>query len=156
MVGLAAAASMVGSLGGCFADTSPMAQIVGAVVKERTEQGVVIDVTIQGANHTNKDLKLSRVDYWMDLDGVRVFEGTRSPQTTFSALGVQTFDVPVAAPIELIPDEPQAQYRVGATIMYLVPGPLAKAFFDLGIHRPSVNIQGSGEIALTPTKVESP
>lgn len=150
------AALALSSLTGCFSNTRPAVRIVGADLVQRTDQGVVFDVQIEGANHTNKDLKLQSVDYWMDMEGVRVFEGQRSPQTTFSALSAQSFKVPVAVAIQFVPQADQANFSFGATITYLLPGPLARAMNDLGLRQTQVNVRGAGLVELGPDKADSP
>lgn len=136
------------TLGGCFSTPTPDLRIVGAQVVERTDAGAVIDMTIEGANRTAKDMKLRSIRYWMSLDGKRVFEGERTPQATFPALGVQSFSVPIAAPITALPTGEKAAYKFSATLMYLIPGPLAEAMYDLNVRKPTVSITASGQIDL--------
>lgn len=140
-------------LSGCvFQLREPDMRIVSATIVEETPEGVVVNVEIEGANRTPKDLALRSVHYWMELDGERVFVADRSPQTTFSALGVKSFKTPVAIPREALPNSDIASYRVGATVWYLIPGPLPKALFDIGLLRPSVSAVGIGELDLRPAQ----
>lgn len=141
-----AAASI--SLGGCFAVPTPDLRIVGAHLVERTDAGVVINVEIEGANRTASDMKLRSIHYWMSLNGERVFESDRTPQATFPALGVQSFTVPVAVPTYALPTGDPVAFRFGATLTYLVLGPLAEAMFDLNVRKPTVQITASGKIDL--------
>jgi hypothetical protein len=138
------------TLGGCFFLKSPTPdlRIVSAQLVERTADGVVINVEIEGANRTAKDMKLRSIHYWMDLNGERVFESERTPQATFPALGVQSFTVPVAAPRVALPAGDPATYHFGAKLQYLVPGPLADAMYDLNVRKPNVHITATGQIDL--------
>jgi hypothetical protein len=137
-------------MGGCFFLKSPTpdVRIVRAQLVERTADGVVINVEIEGANRTDKDMKLRSIHYWMDLNGQRVFTSERTPQATFPALGVQSFTVPVAAPLAALPVSDPATYRFGAKLRYLVPGPLADAMYDLNVRKPNVTITATGQIDL--------
>lgn len=137
--------ALAATLGGCLAAT-PEVDVVAMRIAERTDHGVVIDVEIAGANRTRKDLRLRGMRYWLTLEGERVFEGRRSPQATFSALGVQSFTAPIAISADDVPASGAAEYEFGASITYVVPGPLAEAFFDLGLRRPSVRVQERGEL----------
>lgn len=133
------------SLGGCFSVT-PDVDVVSMRVGERTEEGVVIDVEIAGANRSKKDLRLRDMRYWLSLDGERVFEGRRAPQATFSALGVQSFTAPIAIAAEDLPESGAADYQFGAAITYLIPGALAEAFFELRLRQPTVHVREQGEL----------
>lgn len=144
------------ALGGCFSTPTPDVRVVSARVVDRTKGGAVISVEIEGANHTTKDMKIRDIRYWLSLDGKRVFEGRRTPQATFSALGVQSFHVPASAPVDRLPSQEQAKYRFGAIISYLVPGPLAESLYDLDLRRPSVHVRGSGVIDLRPDAAPTP
>lgn len=135
---------------GCIGAATPEVRIANIAVADRTDEGVVLKVAIEGANRSHSDLELRSVRYWMELDGSRVFEGRRSPQATFSALGVQSFEVPVAIPIDEAPMGEEARYSFGASIQFVAPGPLARTFFDLGVRRPSVRTSSAGEIKLPP------
>ncbi len=143
---MALALTFTSSLGGCFRIVKPEIDVVSMRVAEQTPEGVVVDVELAAANRTKKDLKPHTMRYWLTLDGKRVFEGRRSPQATFSALGVQNFTAPIAIAAEDIPETGTAQYEFRAVITFLSPGPLAKVFFDLNLRNPRVVTQERGEI----------
>jgi len=146
--GVVALGAMSMMIGGCFTAPTPDLRIVSAKIVERTDAGAVIDVTIEGANRTAKDMKLRSIRYRMSLDGKRVFEGERTPQATFPALGVQSFSVPIATSITALPTGENAAYTFGATLMYLVPGPLAEAMYDLNVRKPTVKMTATGHLDL--------
>lgn len=138
------------TLGGCFSTAKPVVEVVDLELAERSEDGLVFEVEIAGVNRTKKDFQLREMRYWLFLDGKRVFEGRRSPQATFSALGIQSFTAPIAVAREDLPDDPVARYEFGAVITYLVPGALAEAFFELRVRKPRVHVVERGEIQLRP------
>lgn len=143
----AALAALVaaGGLAGACASTAPEARVADLHFVERTDAGALYALKIEGANHTKKDLRLESVRYWMNVGGKRVFEASRSPQATFSALSERSFTVPIAVPVGALPvGAGEVPYKVGAAIMYHVPGPLAKTFFDLGLRRPRVLVRSAG------------
>jgi len=135
------------ALGGCatIGVTPPATRVSGLRLVDETPDGALFEMTIEGANRTAKDLRLETVRYWMTLDGRRVFQATRSPQSTFSALDIRTFSAPIAVPAAALPDDrASASYEVGATIVYRVPGPLAQTLFELGLSRPRVRVRSAG------------
>ncbi|RMH24137.1 MAG: hypothetical protein D6693_10285 [Planctomycetota bacterium] len=144
---LGAVGGLIAVLAGCagLGVTPPETRIAGLRHVETTPDGALYEITVEGANRTGKDLRLESVRYWMTLDGRRVFQATRSPQATFSALDARSFSEPIAVPAAALPADPaSARYEVGAVIVYRVPGPLARTLFELGVSRPRVRARSAG------------
>lgn len=139
-------------VGGCAVvmPPRPEARVAELRFVERTGDGVLYEVEIEGANRSEQDLRLESVRYWLAIDGVRVFEAERVPQATFSSLGTRSFAAPIAIPVSALPAG-ESEYTLGATVSYRTPGPLAKMFYDLGLIRPRVGVREGGGLPSAPT-----
>ena len=76
---------------------APTFQILGAEVTERTDEGIVIMFLVEGTNTGDESLPVREVEYSLELDGRRVFSGTRNGEVTLPRRGVQVLQLP--API---------------------------------------------------------
>ncbi len=137
--------------GGCAVvmPPRPEARVADLRFVERTADGVLYELEIEGANRSEQDLRLESVRYWLAVDGVRVFEAERAPQATFSSLGTRSFAAPIAVPAGSLPGG-DGWYTLGATVSYRTPGPLAKIFYDIGLIRPRVGVRAGGELPTAP------
>jgi len=141
------------SLAGC--GTHPPAITVGEpVIADQSEQAVVLRFPIEAANDNDRELNLPIVEYSMDLDGKRIYSGTRSPESTLRRLGRQSFVVPVVVPIEAwnrfaaSGNSPETSaYLLSGRLRYRPPGPLSETLFDLGVRRPSQAFSGQGRLS---------
>lgn len=138
-------------LAGC-GYTAPTLTIIEGRATERTPDGVAMLFTVEAANENDEGLPLRTVDYTVDLDGKRVFQGTRSPEATIRRRGVQRFTLPAVVNLAEAPEfarhaGPNA-YTVSGSVRYVTPGQLAEVLFDAGVHVPSVGFSGSGQVDL--------
>ncbi|TVQ65074.1 MAG: hypothetical protein EA379_00435 [Phycisphaerales bacterium] len=145
------------ALGAC-ATRAPSFEVVNASVVERTEDGVVIDFTLAGANPNPDELPLRVIRYTLELDGRTVFTGERSAEATLRRRGVQTITVPAAIAIADLDDPDDTTrvraYRLSGAVRYLAAGTIPQLLFDLGASRPSVGFADTGEITLAARRGE--
>lgn len=134
-------------LGGCAGEPPPRIRATGVEVREQTQAGVVLAITLEADNLTKTPLPLREVTYSLYLDGEKVFEGERSAEATIQRFGSQRVVLPAAfVPTGKV--QGRARYRVEGTMTYLVTGALAEALFDADVLRPSVSFVGEGEADL--------
>jgi hypothetical protein len=138
------------TLTGC--GTRPPAITVGEpVIADQSDQAVVLRFPIEAANDNDRELNLPIVDYSLDLDGARIYSGSRSPESTLRRLGRQSFVVPVVVPIEtwnkVTSGTDSNNYTFSGRLRYRPPGPLSETLFDLGVRRPSQAFSGQGRLS---------
>jgi LEA14-like dessication related protein len=133
--------------GGCSSYSAPVVESVGASSPRIADEGsgVVVDFDVNLRNKNDEGLPLRTVDYTLDLDGQRVFRGTRSAEATVPATGTQRVELPVSFPAEKM--RPGAKYRLTGTMTYVIPGAFAEALFDSGVRVPSMSFAAEGELA---------
>ena len=142
----AAAGLALLALGACSSYSAPKVENVGVSAPSTGASGataVVFDLNVR--NDNDEGLPLRVVDYTLEIDGKRVFAGTRSAEATAPAKGVQRVRLPAA--FEGSELRPGARYRLSGSFTYVIPGAFAEALFDSGVRVPSASFAAEGEIA---------
>ena len=134
-------------LGACSSTGDPKVRLVGVELRERTSEGVVLAITLEADNETDRALPLRDINYSVYLNGERVFTGERSAEATIRRFGSQRVVLP-AAFVPKGPLEKRMACRIEGDLTYLVPGALAEALFDADVVRPSVSFSVEGEAML--------
>lgn len=138
-------------LAGCAGYADPQIEISEAKALERTPDGVTIVFTLNAKNTNDVALPLRDVEYELEVDGRRVFQGTRSPEATLRRLGSQSFRLPAVIATSAGSGDAgmgAVRYRLSGTMRYVTPGQIAEALFDTGVRVPSVSFSGQGEVNL--------
>lgn len=133
----------VATLAGCSSVTTPRVWVTGATITERTDAGTVITFDLRAENPNKDALPLREVRYELAIDGITVFEGTRSAQSTLRAFGEQTFRLPAAA-AGTWPAGP-IRYRLAGEVEYVLPGAIQETLSDSGLPQPTAKFEGEGE-----------
>lgn len=146
-------AVLLAALTGCTTGRAPAFSVVSIAELERSPEAVVLGFTIEAENRGDDALPLRRAVYSLDLDGVRVFKGSRVANITAPRFGRQRLELPVVVPSSLIPperfDSPgEMPYALRGSIEYQVPGRLAEFLFDINIRRPKSPLDVSGTLEL--------
>lgn len=134
-------------LTGCFSNPKPPTfKVVDVAVTDRSAEGLVVTITVEGTNPNPDPLPLDDVSYSLDLQGRPSLSTTRSAEAELPGFGTQRVRLPIAIPLGESAPEPngQSDYRFSATMLYRVPGSIAEYFFDTGVRRPSVGFAESG------------
>lgn len=132
---------------GCSTVETPQLTVVDARITEETDEGVMIEFTLEGVNENPQELPLREVTYTLSVDGRRVFSGQRSAEATLRRLGNQRFLLPAVVPASAeVGPLPGSTYRVSGQAVYLAPGAIAELLFDSGVRRPRVSFSGTGTI----------
>ena len=140
---LTAACTMVG----CASFDAPTLTVSSVVLADRSDEAVVLDVTLDAVNTNAVELPLETIEYTVFVNGGVVFEGTRSAEATLRREGTQQIVLPVA--IRLAPDVPLDgvyPYRIRGEMTYVTPGEIAQLLFDAGVRRPTVSFSQRGEV----------
>lgn len=135
------------ALGACSSYDAPTLAVSSVVLADRSDEAVVLNVTLDAANSNAVELPLETVDYTVFVDGSVVFEGTRSAQATLRREGTQQIVLPVA--IRLAPEVPlrgEYPYRIRGEMTYVTPGEIAQLLFDAGVRRPTVSFSQRGTV----------
>lgn len=146
---------------GCESYAPPQLTVTGAQAGERTPDGVSMIFTIDARNDNDVPLPLRDVVYTVDVDGQRVFEGTRSPEATLRRAGTQQIRLPAVVNLTSTPGvaadamRGASRFRLSGTMRYITPGQLAEVLFDTGVRVPSVSFSGEGEVDLSVAKALS-
>lgn len=121
-----------------------------------TDEGVKLVFRIAGANDSKEQLPLRRVKYALSLDGQRVFEGVRSPETTLTRFDTLEFELPAVVPTEYDSRPAPVPYRLTGSVEYLTPGKLAEVLFESRMLVPEADLDLSGEIDFSGTPSPAP
>ncbi len=146
------------ALFGCSSVAPPQVDILGASVGEVTEEGFVVDFTVNLSNPNDKPLALSEMHYSVGAGGTRVYEGRRSAEATLAAGGQKVLHVPAVILFEQIGTDavpPSLAYDLRGELWYLAPGALAETLFDAGVQKPSVGFGGEGALTFADSAADS-
>lgn len=135
------------AVAGCSSYDAPTLTVSSVVLADRSDEAVVLDVTLDAGNSNAVELPLETVEYTVLVDGRVVFEGTRSAEATLRREGTQQIVLPVA--IRLSPDVPlsgEYPYRIRGKLTYVTPGEIAQLLFDAGVRRPKVAFSQRGTV----------
>lgn len=135
-------------LGGCTVYKAPKFTVINAAATQRTGEGVAMLFTLDAQNENDVGLPLRDVEYTVELDGQRVFSGTRSAEATLRRLGTQQVMLPAVMRLSpgATPPAAPSRYRISGTVTYVTPGQIAEILFDTGVRVPKVGFSGSGEL----------
>jgi hypothetical protein len=139
------------SLTACTSYRAPAFAVAEVRPGERTSEGVAMVFTLDAKNENDVALPLRDVQYTVELDGKKVFTGTRSAEATLRRLGTQQVTLP--AVVNLASDSVprttgRVPYRISGTVTYVTPGQIAEILFDTGVRVPTVGFASSGEVDL--------
>lgn len=136
--------------GGCESLSSPKLAVANAAPTERTDEGAAMVFAIDARNDNDVALPLRTVEYSVDLDGRRVFTGTRSAEATLRRRGSQQFVLPAVVnltdPANAGIADGVRRYTLTGQVYYVTPGQLAEVLFDAGVRTPSESFNFEGEI----------
>jgi hypothetical protein len=137
----------------CSTYNSPKLSIAEAKVTERTDQGLVVQFTLNGENANEVALPLRLAHYSVYLDGKRVFTGDRSPEATLRRFGTQQLQLPAAIPLATAAAAQGggggvSHFRIEGELGYVTPGEIAQILFDAGVRRPTVGFSAQGTVDL--------
>lgn len=143
-----AAVAALAILAGCSGYRDPELRVVQTNVRDRTADGVVVDVTIEASNANGVELPLKEVRYDLLVGGQRVFSGFRSPEATLRRYGTQQIRLPASVPADLAAGG-SAGYEVRGVLEYTTPGEIAEILFENDLRRPKVSFAQTGTIDLS-------
>lgn len=151
---------LLGLLAGGCGYSAPKLSVSEAHATERTPDGLAMVFTIEARNDNTDALPLRNVEYSLELNGKRVFSGTRSAEATIRRLGTQSFSLPAVVNLPANPGfeslSGPAQYRLVGSVQYVTPGQLAEVLFDAGVRVPKVGFSGDGQIDFSAARTVNP
>lgn len=133
----------VACLGACVA--RPTTRVEPGEAAQTSDEAVVLFYTVVATNRGETELPLRMVDYTLEIDGRRVFQGRRSAEATLSRQNEQQVELPVPVRWSDMPLG-EAPYRLHGTLGYTLPGIFMRAMFEAGVYRPSVRFEVEGTL----------
>ncbi len=133
-------------LSGCNKALAPTFQAVGVREIEQGHERSVIEFSIEATNPNKEPIPLRQVHYAVELDGIEVFLGVRSPEITLHMYSSHTFTLPAVLPIESINRSGEVSYSLVGTVQYIPPGRLSEVLFDAELKVPKAVLELSGTI----------
>lgn len=138
---------------GCSSYAAPRFSVLGVAERERTDEALVLDFTIEAENRNEEPLPLDRATYSLELDGQSVFSGQRLARVTVPRFGTQRLVLPVVVPTGLVPasrfdDGGEMRYVLSGVVEYQTPGRLAEFLFDVNLRRPEAGMTLRGVLEL--------
>jgi len=156
-VGFVAAALLAGMglsiLGGCSTTPAPVLRVLAVREVDSTPAGRVLAIEIEADNSGEEALPLREIEYSVIAGGRKVFTASRSPEATLRRFGTQTITVPAVVPPESIASGQPV--RVEGRLWYVVPGPIQRILFDVGVSRPNVELSGERVVNAPPDEATS-
>lgn len=133
-------------LGGCSKAMAPTFTAMGVREIEHHKDRSVIEFSIQATNPNKEPIPLKQIRYRVEIDGVEVFSGVRSPQTTLHTYSSHVFKLPAVIPASALSDSESVSYLIVGTAQYVPPGRLSEVLFDAEVRVPEAAIELSGTI----------
>jgi len=136
----------VSVLSGCSSTRAPSFVAVGVREVEHSNERSVIEFVVEATNPNKEPIPLRQVYYTVELDGVEVFTGVRTPQTTLHTYSSHTFTLPAVLPLDALSGSGEVSYSLVGTVQYIPPGRLAEVLFDAKVKVPEAPLELSGTI----------
>ena len=133
-------------LGGCNKALAPTFAAVGVREIEHNSDRSVIEFLVEATNPNKEPIPLRQITYTVMLDGVEVFSGVRSPETTLHTYSSHVFALPAVLPMGAIAGSGEVSYTLHGFAKYIPPGRLSEVLFDAEVKVPEAIIELSGTI----------
>lgn len=133
-------------IGGCNKAIPPIFHAVGVREVMQDNDRSVIEFSIEAINPNKEPIPLRNVKYTVELDGVEVFSGIRSPETTLHTYSTHTFILPAVLPLGALSGSGEVPYSLVGTVQYIPPGRLSEVLFDAELKVPEAILDLSGTI----------
>jgi len=136
-------------VGGCSKAIAPSFLAVGVRELEVSNERSIIEFTIEATNPNKEPIPLRQIRYRVEIDGVELYSGVRSPETTLNTFATQTFTLPAVLPASTMSGTGEVGYALIGSAQYIPPGRLAEVLFDAEVKVPEVEFALSGTINTT-------
>lgn len=133
-------------LSGCNKALAPTFAAVGVREIEQDGDRSVIEFLVEATNPNKEPIPLRQITYMVKLDGVEVFSGVRSPETTLHTYSSHVFALPAVLPMGALAGSGEVSYSLHGFAQYIPPGRLSEVLFDAEVKVPEAIIELSGTI----------
>lgn len=135
-------------VGGCSKALPPTFRAVGVREVGQENERSVIEFLVEATNPNKEPIPMRQITYRVELDGVEVFSGVRSPETTLHTFSSHVFVLPAVLPLGAMSGSTEVNYAILGSALYIPPGRLSEVLFDAEIKVPEAMIDLSGTITL--------
>ncbi len=133
-------------LSGCNKALPPTFRAVGVSEVEHSDDRSVIAFSVEATNPNKEPIPLRQIHYRVELNGVEVFTGVRSPETTLHNYSSHVFELPAVLPMGALAGSGEVSYSLFGVAQYIPPGRLSEVLFDAEVKVPEALIELSGII----------
>lgn len=134
--------------GGCNKALPPTFSAVGVREVEKSADRSMIEFMIEATNPNKEPIPLRQIHYTVELNGVEVFAGVRSPETTLHTYSSYVFELPAVLELESLSGTGEIAYSLIGTAQYIPPGRLSEVLFDAEVKVPEAALNLTGTINL--------
>jgi len=136
--------SLIG-LTGCNKSSAPTFSAVGVRQLEDDGNRTILQFSIEAKNPNKEPIPLKQITYRVEMNGVEVFRGVRSPETTLHTYSSHVFYLPAVLPVGTINQSGEIEYQLIGAAQYIPPGRLSEVLFDAKVKVPEapINIVGT-------------
>jgi len=131
---------------GCSKAIAPTFRAVGVREISKSNDRSIIEFSIEAINPNKEPIPLRQIHYRVELDGVEVYSGVRSPETTLHTYSSSIFELPAVIPMGALAGKGEVSYALLGSVEYVPPGRLAEVLFDAELKVPEVSINLTGTI----------
>lgn len=137
----AALSSWILALAGCTTH-APLVEVDGAAVRERTDDAVLLDITVRLTNGNTAEVILGEVVY--SVAGDDRFSGRRRSQLTLAPLTTEILTLPAVFVTEEGGEIPDLDaIRIDGRIAWRGTADLERALYNSGLYRPRAGFSGT-------------
>lgn len=146
VAGLSIGTAAILLVGGCSKAMAPSFRAVGVREIQQSNERSIIEFSIEASNPNKEPIPLRQIHYAVELDGVEVFRGVRSPEITLHTYSSQMFTLPAVIPMDALSGNGEVSYALLGSAQYIPPGRLAEVLFDAELKVPEVSMNLTGTI----------
>ena len=133
-------------VGGCNKALAPTFSAVGVREIEKGDDRSMIEFLVEATNPNKEPIPLRQIFYTVELNGIEVFSGVRSPETTLHTYSTHVFALPAVLPLGALSGSGEVSYSLYGVAQYIPPGRLSEVLFDAEVKVPEAIIEISGTI----------
>ncbi len=139
---------------GCSGYRAPTIVVGDALLVERTNEGIRLDIPLDLTNPNDESLELLRFTYEASIDGRDVYDGKRAAEATLASGASKRVILPVVVRFDRAGFSPaeaprDSAWSIRGNLHYVTPGQIAEILLDTGVRKPQTGFSGDGRVELS-------